>query len=157
MSEQEFDNYLTLLSGLLKLDETQRKAVAAELRDHMEERLAALRQKGFSHQEAIREALEEFGDAAGLAGELSVWVDRKAEEQKRRWIMRLTAGSMAGVIGAILVATAFWPVSTTIPPNLVRGAAVPGWASIVAGGRGGDFTRYGAATGGAARNRRDQL
>ena len=69
MSKNEFDQYLALLSGLLRLSPAQREAIASELRDHLEERLDELLAQGVSRQKAIETALEEFGDATGLAGE----------------------------------------------------------------------------------------
>ncbi len=67
MSEHEFDNYLKLLSGILKLSRHQAAEIAGELRAHLEERMADLMAEGKSREEAIALALEEFGDAAGLA------------------------------------------------------------------------------------------
>ena len=70
MSDHEFNNYLTLLAGLLRLGEKQRQAIAEELRTHLEDRLEELLARGLSRDEAIRQALSEFGDAAGLAASL---------------------------------------------------------------------------------------
>ncbi len=42
MGEQEFERYLALLSGMLRLSRGQRESIASELRDHLEERLAEL-------------------------------------------------------------------------------------------------------------------
>ncbi len=80
MSEREFENYLTLLSSLLRLSTAQREAVSSELRDHLEERVADLVQQGVAHGDAKQQAIAEFGDAARLAGELS----RISELKKRR-------------------------------------------------------------------------
>ncbi|HZN36792.1 MAG TPA: permease prefix domain 1-containing protein, partial [Pirellulaceae bacterium] len=66
MSDREFNNYLTLLAGLLRLGEKQRQAIAEELRSHLEDRLEELLASGMTREEAIRRALAEFGDAAGL-------------------------------------------------------------------------------------------
>jgi PDZ domain len=113
MSDREFDNYLTLLSGLLRLDSKQRRAIAEELRSHLE-----LIEQGVSKDEAIQEALAEFGDAAGLAGQFTTisW------QRKRRWLMRLTTFSVAAMILLAAGLTIFWPGRN----------AAPGVASVVA-------------------------
>ena len=51
MSEQEFEAYLRLLGRFLRLTETQREAVRTELRDHMEERLRELLERGYSRDD----------------------------------------------------------------------------------------------------------
>ncbi len=105
MSDHEFENYLTLIGRLLRLSSTQRQAIGEELRDHFESRLAELIGRGLSHDEAVRLALEEFGDAAGLAASFSSIV----QTRRRRLIMRCTALSVAALAGAVLVAMAVWP------------------------------------------------
>jgi hypothetical protein len=35
MSDREFENYLALLTGMLRLRRTQREGIAGELRDHL--------------------------------------------------------------------------------------------------------------------------
>lgn len=82
MSEREFETYLTLLCRLLRLDAAQREVIARELRDHLEERLAELKARGVDREEAVRSALDEFGDAAGLAAEFSLI----ARNVRRRWL-----------------------------------------------------------------------
>jgi len=42
MSDREFENYLALLSSLLRLDRKQRASIADELRAHLEDRLEEL-------------------------------------------------------------------------------------------------------------------
>ena len=97
MSEQEFENYLLLLSKFLGLSKRQQESIASELRDHMEHRLDDLQSQGVSREEAIRIALEEFGDASHLAHELS----NVARNRKRRWMMRVTTGSLAAAVLAV--------------------------------------------------------
>src|SRR3972149_6909959 len=46
MSPEEFQNYLGLLSRLLRLKTTEREAIAEELRSHLEESLATLAAEG---------------------------------------------------------------------------------------------------------------
>ncbi len=107
MPEQEFELYLSLLSRFLRLKPAQRDEIADELRDHLEERLEDLARRGLSRSEAIRAALDEFGDAAALAQHFT----RMAHIRQRRLIMRVTFGTVAALAAALLVATAFWPES----------------------------------------------
>ncbi|MGW8256700.1 MAG: permease prefix domain 1-containing protein, partial [Thermoguttaceae bacterium] len=71
MSPDEFQNYLGLLSRLLRLKATEREAIAEELRSHLEERVATLTAEGIEPARAISMALAEFGDAAALAAEFT--------------------------------------------------------------------------------------
>lgn len=71
MPEQEFEIYLSLLSRLLRLNPAQKAAISDELRDHLEERLNVLIQSGVSREQAIKLAMEEFGDVTGLALDLT--------------------------------------------------------------------------------------
>ncbi|MDP6467953.1 MAG: permease prefix domain 1-containing protein [Pirellulaceae bacterium] len=105
MSQHEFDQFLSLLSRLLRLSSSQREAIASELRDHLEERLTELLSQGVPRHKAVETALGEFGDTAGLAGEF-VQIFRK---QRRRWMMRMTLGTAAGLAVLVMLTTAFWP------------------------------------------------
>jgi hypothetical protein len=107
MSDQEFENYLTLIGRLLRLSHTQRQAIGEELRDHFESRVSEQTGRGMQHAEAIRMALEEFGDAAGLAAHFS----SIAQTRKRRIIMRCTVGSIAALATALVIALSLWPDS----------------------------------------------
>jgi hypothetical protein len=121
MSDHEFENYLTLISRFLRLSAGQREAIGQELRDHFESRLAELLSNGHSHEEAVRLALEEFGDAAGLAADFS----KVTQNQRRRLIMRCTAITGGVLTAAILTAMALWPDRHAAPPigNMVAHAA----------------------------------
>ena len=105
MSDREFENYLTLIGRLLRLSTAQRDSIGAELRDHFESRLNELTSRGLSHDAAVKIALEEFGDAAGLAAQFS----RIAQNRKRRLIMRCTLASAAALAAALVVAISLWP------------------------------------------------
>jgi hypothetical protein len=105
MSDHEFENYLTLISRFLRLNPAQREAIGEELRDHFESRLAELIDAGKSHHEAVRLALAEFGDAAGLAAEFT----HISQARRRRLVMRCTVASVAALAAAVLVAMAVWP------------------------------------------------
>ena len=107
MSEQEFDLYLRLMSRLLKLSQEQERAIADELRDHMQERFTELVRAGLSREQAIERALTEFGDAASLAGEFSAL----AAKRRRRFWGRL---SLVGTGAAALVTVglvSLWPAA----------------------------------------------
>src|SRR5579859_4000421 len=105
MSEQEFELYLKLLSRCLNLTAAQREQISDELRDHLAERLEELARAGVPREKAVMQALDEFGDAAVLAGHFT----SIARLKRRRLIMRLSLGSVAVLASAILIAIAFWP------------------------------------------------
>src|SRR5258708_10980429 len=111
MPEQDFDSYLSLMSRFLRLKPAQRDEIADELRDHLEERLEELAARGLSREEAIKAALDEFGDAAELANHFT----HVAHIRKRRLIMRFTFGTVAALAASLLVATPFWPESPQCP------------------------------------------
>ena len=111
MSEREFELYLSLLSRFLRLKPAQRDEIADELRDHLEQRLEELAARGMSHHEAIRMALDEFGDAAALAKHFT----HATHIRRRRLIMRCTLGTVAALAASLLVATAFWPANPQNP------------------------------------------
>jgi hypothetical protein len=118
MSDGEFDNYLTLLTKLLRLDSRQRELVASELRAHLEDRLDELLVRGVSRDEAVKLALEEFGDAAGLAAEFG----SLSRNRRRRWLMRMTTFSAAAMVLVAAGLAIFWPGRN----------AGPGIAAVVA-------------------------
>jgi hypothetical protein len=117
MPEREFELYLDLLGRLLRLRPEQRAEIADELRDHLEARLDELTAAGLSREDAVRRALEEFGDAAGLAGHFT----HIAREKRRRMIMRCTLGTVVATAVALLALSAFWPpqVAVNLPGRVV--------------------------------------
>ena len=115
MSQQEFENYLALLARLLRVAPRERERVAEEFRSHMEDRLDDLLARGMPRDEAVRQALEEFGDAAGLAAQL-VSINR---HRRNRWLMRLTTASVAAVILVAAGIVTFWP-GNNAGPGLAR-------------------------------------
>lgn len=132
MPEDEFEIYLTLLAKTLRLSDQQRDAVAAELRDHMEARLGELTQIGHDREEAIRLALDEFGDASALANNLTL--TNPIRTRHRRHLMQTTIGTVltcAAVTFAVMLLT---PTNKDGQPNQ-RGAV----AQDDAFGGGGDF------------------
>ena len=111
MSDQEFERYLRLLGGLLRLDAGQRLAISRELRDHLEERLEELLQDGHTREQAIELAIAEFGDAAGLA---SQFVEISRMRRARRW-RRVSMASAIPLAAGLLLAWAMWPQQARIP------------------------------------------
>ncbi len=110
MSEQEFELYLKLLSRCLQLTPGQRDQIADELRDHLEQRLAELEQAGVARDKAVVQALDEFGDAAVLAANFAAI----ARLKRRRFLMRLSLGSVGALTAALLIAYAFWPENRAV-------------------------------------------
>ena len=105
MSQQEFDTYLSLLCRLLRIAPRQREQVAEEFRAHMEDRLDELLSSGMNREAAVKLALEEFGDAAGLAAEIA----SISQGRRKRWIMRIGTISVVGLAAAVLLGVALWP------------------------------------------------
>ena len=105
MSEAEFDSYLSLLSKCLRLSGQQRGELADELQDHLETRLGELLARGKSREEAVRAALDEFGDAALLADRFS----RLASRHKRRFVVRTVTASAAVVAAVVLITVSLAP------------------------------------------------
>ena len=131
MSQQEFDNYLALLVRLLRIAPQQREQVAEEFRAHLEDRLDDLLARGISRDQAVSLALEEFGDAAGLAAQLA----QISTIRKRRWYMKVSAFSVAGLAAAVLLAIALWPESQRPEHAADRSAPMCPSAQLVGGKR----------------------
>ena len=105
MSNQEFENYMALVSRLLRLNRAQEQMIRDELRDHLEFRVADLVESGADPDEAVRKSLEEFGDAASLAQQFqSIF-----KSNQKRWMMRFATFSVAGTFVAVLMIMAMWP------------------------------------------------
>lgn len=149
MSPEEFDNYLTLLASLLRTSGKQREGIARELRTHLDDRLEDLLARGVPRDEAIRRALAEFGDAAGLAADF-VSLSRN---RKRRWLMRVTTASVAATILFALGFITFWP-GTNAGPGAAQLAAQAPEGGEGTPGRGGRANDRGPADIAAALNKR---
>lgn len=119
MSDQDFERYLALLSGFLKLSRPQRDAIAEELRDHLEQRLFELRAEGHNEHDAMRIALEEFGDATQLADNFS----RIADRSRQQWRKRYAIGAIVTVAACLLGLLSFWPANVVNPPLVAQAAA----------------------------------
>ncbi|MBC7854236.1 MAG: hypothetical protein IAF94_12445 [Pirellulaceae bacterium] len=111
MSQQEFDSYLSLLCRLLRIAPRQREQVAEEFRTHMEDRLEELLATGLPREEAIQQAIGEFGDAAGLAAQLL----KIQQGRRKRWIMRISVVSVLVVVLAGLLGLALLPEHQQVP------------------------------------------
>ncbi|MDP1561099.1 MAG: permease prefix domain 1-containing protein [Pirellulaceae bacterium] len=133
MSEREFEHYLTLLGSMLRLRPEQRAEIAEELQQHLDERLVDLQAAGLSRDEAIQQALAEFGDAAGLAAQFSS-VSRR---RYRRWMMRAATASVTSAFMVLMLFVSFWPAGgrielaspTTAQDATPTGAEVPAGAN----------------------------
>ena len=118
MPEHEFEIYLSVLSRLLKLTPEQTASIEDELRDHLEERFEELVRSGVERDEAIKQALDEFGDASGLAVDLT----RVSQKPIRRWVI----GSSIVTAAALLIAATVFLMSE---PDA---ASLPGATTAVA-------------------------
>jgi len=107
MTHQEFDNYLALVSRLLRLSRAERDAIGVELRDHLELRVAELEAMGHAIPDATRQALEEFGDAAVLAQQFQLI----SRSYQRRWMMRFAVLCSAAVFAGLVFMMAMWPAN----------------------------------------------
>jgi hypothetical protein len=110
MSDHEFELYLSLLGRFLRLKSDQLAEIADELRDHLQSRLEELTRQGLSREQAVRRALDEFGDAASLAHHFA----QITRNQRRRFIMRCTVGTTVAACVAVLVGMALLPGSPAI-------------------------------------------
>lgn len=119
MSEPEFEMYLSLMSKFLRLNAVQKNDIAEELRVHLEDRLAELMAQGKSREEAIRLALDEFGDAGALAWQFTL----PHSLRRRRQIMRYSIGSFVALAGIFTLVSLTWPTRPDRPPAVQTAAA----------------------------------
>lgn len=110
MPEDEFELYLTLLAKTLCLDEEQRRAIAAELRDHLEQRLDELMSMGHTRNDAICLALAEFEPPETMARVLQ-WP--ALHKPPRRLVMQI---ALATVAVTTLASALVMVTSSTVPP-----------------------------------------
>lgn len=117
MSQQEFENYLALLTRLLKVAPQQREQLAEEFRAHLDDRLEELVAGGMQREKAVHQAIGEFGDAASLAAELA----QIAQRRRRRLIMRMSYAGVAALALVGLLVFALWPDGRQVqgPPAAV--------------------------------------
>lgn len=142
----DFEDYVTVLTSLLRMRSARRSAIVEELRDHLQQRLEELTAQGVTAKEAIAIAMSEFGDAAALAAAFTA-VDWN---RRRRWMMRCTAVSVVVVLAAVLAAVAFWPAAQApFAPEAIaqsageqdkRGASLPATGSPAAAEMDGELS-----------------
>ena len=118
MSEREFENYLKLIGKLLQLSRGQQQQITGELRDHLQSRVSELDSRGVAHQDAVSQALEEFGDAAVMAKNFQAVMKLK----RRRWLMRFATLSMASVFLMLVFSMAMWPSNARFGSPIVAQA-----------------------------------
>lgn len=95
------DAWLDMLTALLDLPKGERAAIRDELAEHLRERTRDLMVAGAPEAEAARQAIEELGDAAGVARRFRFESGRKV----RRSRMNIIAVGAAGLALATSVAT----------------------------------------------------
>lgn len=113
MTQENFEKYLALLKGLLKLRDSQKEEIASELRDHLEQRVEELEASGLDSDDAELAAIKEFGDAAGMASSF-VNISRF---RKQRWMMRFTTFAIAGCFVAAVFIMSMWPQNGPVQIN----------------------------------------
>lgn len=102
MSKRDFDARLQVLCRLLKLDSEQAAAVSRDLRQQLDQRVEEIVRTGKPRSDAIDQAIEEFGDAAGMAADLT----RVSQRLIRRWVTGATlvsAVALTVALGAVLM------------------------------------------------------
>lgn len=121
MPEKEFEIYLSLLSKLLRLSPAQKAAISDELRDHMEQRLADLIQGGMSRDEAIKTAMDEFGDVTGLALDLT----RVSKSPIKKVVVRGTVAASIAAVAIVCWVSFFAPDHRAVAPVAVHAQQAP--------------------------------
>ena len=102
MSKRDFDARLQVLCRLMKLDSEQAAAVSRDLRQQLDQRVEEIVRTGKPRSDAIDQAIEEFGDAAGMAADLT----RVSQQLIRRWVVSATlvsALALTVALGAVLM------------------------------------------------------
>lgn len=143
-------HWLGLLQRMLKLPADIQSAVVVELESHLREHVRDLMLEGLNEDQAMRRAIADLGDAAGLAASL-----RSAHRPHRRMLMHVAlfaiAGSALGLsVFAIRGPAQSGPVAADTPPEsslLARTPVAP--AGNSSGGQAGPAIapRAGAAAG----------
>jgi hypothetical protein len=84
--------------------------IADELRDYLESRIDKWTRAGAPREEAVVQALDEFGNAARFAARFTAI----ARLKRRRFLMRLSLGSIGLLTAGLLMAFALWPESQAL-------------------------------------------
>ncbi|MBI1310517.1 hypothetical protein GC176_04350 [bacterium] len=118
MSENDFEARLSALCRMLKLTPTQSATISAELRNQIERRVEELARSGKPRSDAIKQANSEFGDASGLAVNLT----QVSQMLIRRWVI----GSTLVSVSVILLAVATFAMSNWSASRDSRGMPTAG-------------------------------
>ncbi len=102
---RELRDYLESLQRRLRLRRAEREAIVDELQTHLESRYMDLVEQGIPPAEAASAALAEFGDIAALAAQFQ----SIAQTQRRRLVMRFTAGSLVAAVALVVLGLSIWP------------------------------------------------
>lgn len=127
MSEPEFEAFLERVCRRLRLSRVQRGAIADELRDHLEERLATLATRGVPPEKAKQLALAEFGDESLFA----LHITAPHAQQQRRRLMRYSFGSTLAIVTTFVMASFYWPAHRQDDAHTVQAQTGIGLAPAV--------------------------
>lgn len=105
VTNKEFENYLALVTRLLRLNNKHADELGSEMRDHLETRVMELIESGACQEDATRRALEEFGDAASLAQRFHL----VTQNSQKRWMMRFATFSVAAMFLLVVFVFSMWP------------------------------------------------
>ncbi len=122
MAPVALSNYLNTVRKNLRLGNTAEKEIITELRDHLEEKFADLKENGLSEEEAVKTCLKVMGSAKLVARQLY-----EAHSQGT-WRQTLLA-VMPHLLFAALFTLSWWPgaIWILVGITLVFGAAIYGW------------------------------
>ncbi len=107
MTQQNIEEFLLVLKQLLRMRRSANESIVSELRDHLLERFAELKEQNYSDEEAMTRALREFGDTAALAAQFM----QVSRDGRRRRVMRWTFSSLAAACVLIVATLSIWPDS----------------------------------------------
>ena len=122
MAPVALSNYLNTVRKNLRLGNTAEKEIITELRDHLEEKFADLKENGLSEEEAVKTCLKVMGSAKLVARQLY-----EAHSQGT-WRQTLLA-VMPHLLFAALFTLSWWPgaIWILVGITLVFGVAIYGW------------------------------
>ncbi|MBN1366432.1 MAG: hypothetical protein JW967_00685 [Dehalococcoidales bacterium] len=123
MAPVALSNYLNTVRNNLRLDSAAESEIISELSSHIEDKLAELKEKGLSEDEAVKTCLRVMGSAKLVASQLY-----EAHSQGS-WKQTLLA-VMPHLLFAIFFALSWWPGAIwllLVAVTLVFGVAIYGW------------------------------
>lgn len=124
-SRDPIADWLDVLEKLLGLPPAKRRAIRAELEDHLRSRVDDLTITGLSEPEAVRTAVAELGETAELARSLK---DAGRSHTRRLWMHALAFSILGGAItmGTLSAMPGGAPLSTAPMVAVEPGIAAPG-------------------------------